>query len=56
MSRVQGISSPTDHAVEGYLTDENAHPSDPTVGVRLGSWGGPLGGWMFSYERGTPVG
>jgi len=33
---------------------ENAPPRDPTVGLCLGSWGGPRG-WAFCYWRGTPV-
>jgi len=28
-------------------------PQDPTVGLRLGPFGRPGGGWQFSYERGT---
>ena len=42
--------------VQGYLAHEKTPPpQDPTVGVCLGPCGGPRG-WMFSYERGTPVG
>jgi len=29
---------------------------DPTVGLYLGSYGGPGGGGAVSYEPGTPVG
>ena len=36
-----------------YL-QENASPYDPTVGLRLGSWGSP-GGGAFFYGRGTLV-
>ena len=35
---------------------ENAPHWDPTVGLCLGSYGGPMGGGAVSYERGTPVG
>ena len=29
-------------------------PYDPTAGLCLGPYGGPMG-WTFYYERGTPV-
>ena len=39
--------------LRGYLAHENSPP--PTVGLYLGSYGGPWGGGAVSYERGTPV-
>ena len=35
-------------------TYETAPPSDPTVSIRVGLYGGPRGG-AVSYKRGTPV-
>ena len=34
---------------------ENAPPYDPTVGLRLWSYGGPRGGTAVSYVGGAPV-
>ena len=36
-------------------SQKNASSYDPTLGLFLGTYGGPRGG-RVSYERGTPVG
>ena len=42
--------------LQGYLAHNTPPPRlDPTVALRLGTYGGPRGGGV-SYERGTPVG
>ena len=37
-----------ERAAQGYLAHKNPHPPlDPTVGLYLGSYGGPRGGALF---------
>ena len=69
MSPSLGVSLPTNLArcfapnefaallpLHGYLAHKKHPPSqDPTVGLYLGSHGGPRGEGAVSYERGTPV-
>ena len=40
--------------IQGYLAHNKTPSQDPTVGTRLGPYGGPRG-WAFSCVRGTPV-
>ena len=58
-SSVQGslkITPPAPSAVpyRGTSLIRKATPEDPILGLRLGPYGGPMGG-AVSYERGTPV-